>query len=376
MYEWSASRTDLTPRPSADRGAVASVALSGVVPLAGTMRAGIRSVRGPASRPVVTGICCAHPIRRFRSAWMGIAIRAVNRCSSSRCYSPLVSPIVLSWCCPGDPRPTPAREVTVRIDDLARPIARLRRLPAPTADAGLAVIFVAAVGVERVLDPLHGGPTVLTSAVLTLVLAGSLALRRRLPLTAFVMGTAALCAESLLHVASVVSPIANQILAYSLGLYATRTRARWGPPIILAGVLVYFADTIRTEAFQPISTLFVWVATWAVGYSTARRREEQDRARRAIRRQVVAEERTRMARELHDVVAHHVSVIGVLAAAAKRQMDRDPGKASAALASIEDSSRQAVVEMHRLLGFLRQEDRKSTRLNSSHLTQSRMPSSA
>ena len=62
-----------------------------------------------------------------------------------------------------------------------------------------------------------------------------------------------------------------------------------------------------------------------------------------------------MARELHDVVAHHVSVIGVLAAAAKRQLDRDPGKASAALASIEDSSRQAVVEMHRLLGFLRQE---------------------
>ena len=247
----------------------------------------------------------------------------------------------------------------MRIDDLARPIARLRRLPAPAADAGLAVIFVAAVGVERVLDPLHGGPTVLTSAVLTLVLAGSLALRRRLPLTAFVMGTAALCAESLLHVASVVSPIANQILAYSLGLYATRTRARWGPPIILAGVLVYFADTIRTEAFQPISTLFVWVATWAVGYSTARRREEQDRARRAIRRQVVAEERTRMARELHDVVAHHVSVIGVLAAAAKRQMDRDPGKASAALASIEDSSRQAVVEMHRLLGFLRQEGEAS-----------------
>ena len=243
----------------------------------------------------------------------------------------------------------------MRIDVLARPVARIRRVPAPAVDAGLAGIFIAAVVVERVLDPLPDGPIVLISAVLTLVLAGSLVLRRRLPLAAFLIGAVALCAESLLNIGSVFSPYAVQIGAYSLGLYGTRTRARWGPPIILAGVLVYFADTIRTQAFEPVTVLVVWVATWAVGYSTARRREEQDRARRAIRRQVVAEERTRIARELHDVVAHHVSVIGVLAAAARRQLERDPGKASAALASIEDSSRQAVVEMHGLLGFLRQE---------------------
>ena len=243
----------------------------------------------------------------------------------------------------------------MRIDVLARPVARLRRVPAPAVDAGLAGIFIAAVVVERVLDPLPDGPIVLISAVLTLVLAGSLVLRRRLPLAAFLIGAVALCAESLLNIGSVFSPYAVQVGAYSLGLYGTRTRARWGPPIILAGVLVYFADTIRTQAFEPVTVLVVWVATWAVGYSTARRREEQDRARRAIRRQVVAEERTRIARELHDVVAHHVSVIGVLAAAARRQLERDPGKASAALESIEDSSRQAVVEMHGLLGFLRQE---------------------
>ena len=243
----------------------------------------------------------------------------------------------------------------MRIDVLARPVARLRRVPAPAVDAGLAGIFVAAVVVERVLDPLPDGPIVLVSVVLTLVLAGSLTLRRRLPLAAFLIGAVALCAESLLNIGSVFSPYAVQIGAYSLGLYGTRTRARWGPPIILAGVLVYFADTIRARPFEPVAVLVVWVATWAVGYSTARRREEQDRARRAIRRQVVAEERTRIARELHDVVAHHVSVIGVLAAAARRQLERDPGKASAALESIEDSSRQAVVEMHGLLGFLRQE---------------------
>ena len=63
----------------------------------------------------------------------------------------------------------------------------------------------------------------------------------------------------------------------------------------------------------------------------------------------------RIARELHDVVAHHVSVMGVQAGAARRVMRRQPDKAEEALASIEDSSRQAVLELQRLLGILRRE---------------------
>jgi len=64
-------------------------------------------------------------------------------------------------------------------------------------------------------------------------------------------------------------------------------------------------------------------------------------------------ERVRIARELHDVVAHHVSVMGVQAGAARRVMERQPEKAAEALSSIESSSRQALLELHRLLGFLR-----------------------
>ena len=64
----------------------------------------------------------------------------------------------------------------------------------------------------------------------------------------------------------------------------------------------------------------------------------------------------RIARELHDVVAHHVSVMGVQAGAARRVMGRQPEKAEEVLSSIEASSRQAVVELHRLLGFLRRPD--------------------
>jgi signal transduction histidine kinase len=81
------------------------------------------------------------------------------------------------------------------------------------------------------------------------------------------------------------------------------------------------------------------------------RREREENARRAV-----LDERIRIARELHDVVAHHVSVMGVQAGAARRVMDRRPEKAQEVLTSIEESSRQAVDELHRLLGFLRRAD--------------------
>ena len=79
--------------------------------------------------------------------------------------------------------------------------------------------------------------------------------------------------------------------------------------------------------------------------------EREENARRAV-----LEERVRIARELHDVVAHHVSVIGVQAGAARRVMARQPDRAEEALSSIETSSRQAVLELHRLLGVLRRAD--------------------
>jgi len=68
----------------------------------------------------------------------------------------------------------------------------------------------------------------------------------------------------------------------------------------------------------------------------------------------VADERLRIARELHDVVAHHVSVMGVQASAGRRVLDKDPAKARAAFASVEQSARTAVDELRRMLSLLRQ----------------------
>jgi signal transduction histidine kinase len=106
------------------------------------------------------------------------------------------------------------------------------------------------------------------------------------------------------------------------------------------------------------------VAMWALGSAmgSGRRRAAElldrtlqlERQREENARRAVFDERVRIARELHDVVAHHVSVMGVQAGAARLVMERDPESATASLASIERASRQAVEELHRLLGFLRQ----------------------
>lgn len=107
----------------------------------------------------------------------------------------------------------------------------------------------------------------------------------------------------------------------------------------------------------------VWV--WWFGNATrlrhvqerqlAERTRELDQQREANTRRAVMDERVSIAREVHDVVAHHVSLMGLQAGAARRVLRRQPDRAEEVLSLIEGSGRQAVLELQQLVGFLRQD---------------------
>jgi signal transduction histidine kinase len=244
----------------------------------------------------------------------------------------------------------------VRTRDLARRLAaRIQSLPTPAVDAGLAIMFLGAVATERLRNPLPQGWLSVVAAVLTLALAISLTLRRRVPFTAFAIATAALCTESLLQIPSAFSPLANQVCVYSVGAYASRARARWAVPVIVAGVLLYFVGTLGLDQLDAdmLEVLLVWLATWAVGYTVARRRDEQDRARLATARQVVAEERVRISRELHDLVGHTVNLLVVQAGAARLMLDKDPAMTRELLSGMERTGRETLADLDQVLATLR-----------------------
>jgi signal transduction histidine kinase len=108
----------------------------------------------------------------------------------------------------------------------------------------------------------------------------------------------------------------------------------------------------------------VIAAAWLLGYFVGVRRDhiarleqtaELERARAEQARRAVAEERLRLARELHDVVAHSISVIAVQSGVGAHVATTQPEEAAKALATIEATSRAARIELRRLLGVLRQE---------------------
>jgi signal transduction histidine kinase len=123
------------------------------------------------------------------------------------------------------------------------------------------------------------------------------------------------------------------------------------PPVLAAmvtGVLV----NVLAFGFAYFFGETAWVAARRE-HELRAQAEDLRRSQAESRERAVLGERVRIARELHDVVAHHVSVMGVQASACRRVFDRDPGKARTALTAIEQSARTAVEELRRMLGVLR-----------------------
>ncbi|WP_055588484.1 sensor histidine kinase [Peterkaempfera griseoplana] len=211
-----------------------------------------------------------------------------------------------------------------------------------------------------------------TYAVFVLTLAGLMALRRRVPDAALVggvlVGVFQLVADWTPNVADVVL----LVLAYTAAAFGSRWASRTAMAAGLAAgpLAVWRFGTSDPNVPQPGQTVLVsvllsapFVLSWALGRLTRIRRayyaELEDRAARLERERdarakvAVAAERARIARELHDVVAHNVSVMVVQADGAAYVLDGSPEQAREALATIAATGRQALDEMRRLLGVLR-----------------------
>jgi signal transduction histidine kinase len=158
--------------------------------------------------------------------------------------------------------------------------------------------------------------------------------------------------------------LAGMAASFLLGNLRDVVQGRVGLAVVVSGAaIVVYNDPTHTAGelfFTPGLFAIGWLAGFALRERAAQadaaeqRATDAERGREENTRRAVIEERVRIARELHDVVAHHVSMMGVQAGGARVVIDSDRVKAKAALSAIEVSSRQAVGELHRLLGFLRQ----------------------
>jgi signal transduction histidine kinase len=203
------------------------------------------------------------------------------------------------------------------------------------------------------------------AAVCELVLGVALAWRRVAPTTTVAVVAVAGTVEAVAGVPlqSPLNPvIAAVIAAYSLFVHATAHRAVAGGGLLLAAIATQSASQHQElGSFAWATVLMAGVA--AVGWTVRSRTErvghleqealDLERLREEQAREAVAQERARIARELHDVVSHSISVIAIQAQAVARRLGPGHDREVEDLRAVESTARQAMVEMRRLLGVLR-----------------------
>jgi signal transduction histidine kinase len=233
----------------------------------------------------------------------------------------------------------------------------------------LVVILAVVSEVEIWLGSVPGPKLITVPAVLVYTLP--LLLRRRYhfaaPAFVFAVQTAITFADE--EVGSATTGLAALLLAvWAAGSHPARSLAVAGFAIGIASLVVIGERDVRledvqVEAAQGGNVIFVATAVWLAAFALQRRarrtaelearatRLEREREERAST--AVAEERTRIARELHDVIAHCVSVMTVQSGAARLLLEEDPQRALEPLLAVEETGRQALAEMRRLLEILR-----------------------
>jgi signal transduction histidine kinase len=266
-------------------------------------------------------------------------------------------------------------------------------------DLVLALVLAAAAGASVVLYRItgwgEGAPwwgSVLWVAGMNLPLAA----RRRWPEIVALVASVAFVVGAMTQVSEALcSNIALFIAIYTVGAWGrSRLRANIVRGVIVVGMFTWLFWGLIVGSMIPegvpelsreggvispyvafglintLTNLLYFGGAWYFGdsaYRSARSRaellqrtSELAAERERSRAHAVAIERLRIARELHDVVAHHVSVIGVQAGAARRILAKSPDAAAESLSSIESSAREAVDELHGLLGTLRGDEEPAT----------------
>jgi signal transduction histidine kinase len=214
-------------------------------------------------------------------------------------------------------------------------------------------------GAGKSLDPL--------SAALAALACFPLLAHRRSPLGVFAATTAASAVLAGLDYA--VGPPFGPTVALFYVAADDRTRSRVGrtAAVVLGMFAVHIgATTIAHHGFPTTSILFgvlVWGGAWLIGDQVRQRRqrladlvEQAERNQRELQRErrlAAAEERTRIARDLHDSAAHAINVILVQAGAARLLQEDDPAAVRAALETIEDVARETIGDIDRLVRTLR-----------------------
>ncbi|MEU9447441.1 sensor histidine kinase [Streptomyces sp. NPDC048277] len=186
------------------------------------------------------------------------------------------------------------------------------------------------------------------------------ALRGRWPVAVFAVMQGASIVYVSLGYWPVVCTFGSMLALYTIASVRS-VRVAVGCAVCMTGMWVYAGIVTADSSMASVvmqallyCTVLVWfghLAQRSAELTRHLRAEQAERARRAV-----AEERGRIARELHDVVAHHMSVISVQAGLARFVFESNPGKARGALGTIADTSGEALEELRRMLQVLREED--------------------
>ncbi|WP_203963549.1 sensor histidine kinase [Actinocatenispora thailandica] len=215
-------------------------------------------------------------------------------------------------------------------------------------DSAAALLVAAACGYAAVESGAGGG-----HLALALVVGLPVAARRIWPLP---MAGAALAAGLLALDLGAISTVATPAPYAAVAATQYLVGARSGSRVSVVAIVLSVVAAVLVSGRTPGSAVLVAALVcgpWAAGRYLRHRRDRARRASAELAEQAVAEDRLRIARDMHDVIAHNLSLIAVKSSVARHVAAIRPQESQDALAVIETTSREALTELRRVLGLLR-----------------------